>query len=292
MNAPVTRWIPTLLIGLALGGPSLAQGQGLDLPRPSPEATLHQRVGFTDIAITYSRPGVKGREVFGRLEPYGVVWRTGANSATKITFSTPVKFGGVDVPAGTYALFSIPEQSEWTVILNRASGQWGSYQYDAKNDIARVKTTAVKLAQPVETFTIDINDIRDDSASLDLIWQNTRVPVRLQFDVVPTVVKQIQAAMAAPQPPPWNVYDAAAQFYLDHDLDLKQAAAWAATAVEKQPAFFTYYHQARVLAKTGDRDAAIAAAKKSIELAAQGNNEVAKNEYTRLNQTLIASLGQ
>jgi hypothetical protein len=235
---------------------------------------------------------VKGRQVFGGLEPYGVVWRTGANAATKVTFSTEVKFGGIDVPAGTYALFSIPDPVEWTVMLNKVTGQWGSYTYDAKNDVARVKVKATRLGAPVETFTIDLNDIRDDSATLNLIWQQTRVAVPLQFEVVAPVVKSIAAVLGGPEKVSPADYDGAALFYLDHNLDLDQAATWIAAAIAQQPnGFWLYYHQARILAKKGDKAGAIAAARHSIELATT-QGEVAKNEYTRLNEGLIKSLGQ
>jgi len=293
MNMTPVR-IAAALLGLAITTHSLSAQQGpkLDLPQASPSATLKQRVGYTDIQIEYSRPGVKGRNVFGDLEPYGVVWRSGANSATKITFSTDVDFGGSQVKAGTYALFSIPGESEWTVILNNVPGQWGSYSYDAKNDVARVKTTAIKLNHPVETFTIDINDIRDDSATLNLVWQNTLVPVKLGFDTVSVAQKHIEEAMASTDKIPPMAYFSSALFYLEHNLDLDKAADWIGKAIAAQPdSFFMYYHQARILAKKGDKAGAIAAAKKSIEKAAGSNNPTAKDEYTRLNQKLISTLG-
>jgi hypothetical protein len=286
--------IAAALAVLVVVAPSLVaqQGKRIELPQPSPAATLKQRVGYTDIEIDYSRPGVKGRTVFGDLEPYGVVWRTGANSATKITFSTDVEFGGTHVKAGTYALFSIPGASEWTVILNNVPGQWGSYSYDAKNDVARATTTAVKLGESVETFTIDLNDIRDDSATLNLIWQNTRVPVKLGFDTVAVAQKRIEEAMSGTEKVGPGAYDQAALFYLEHNLDLDKAAQWIGSAIAAQPdAFYLYYHQARILAKKGDKAGAIAAAKKSIEMAGSGNNATAKDEYTRLNQKIISSLG-
>jgi hypothetical protein len=151
---------------------------------PSPACTLKQRVGMTDIEIVYSRPGVKGRTIFGGLVPYDKVWRTGANEATRITFSAPVKLNDTDVPAGTYALFTIPGEKEWTIIVNKGARQWGAFRYDEKADLMRVKATPVKVAEPVETFTIDINDIRDDSATLNLIWEKTRVPVKLSVQKV------------------------------------------------------------------------------------------------------------
>lgn len=262
--------------------------QKVDFPQASPSATLKQRVGLTDIQIEYSRPGVKGRKIFGGLEPYGKVWRTGANSATKLTFSTPVKLGGTDLPAGAYELFTIPGESEWTVIVHKNVSEWGAYAYDAKDDVARLTVKPVALAAPVETFTIEINQIRDESATLELLWENTLVPVPLQVDVASKVVPQIQAVMASDSAK--KPYFQSALFYLDHNLDLKQALAWMDTAIASDPkAFYAYYHKARILAKLGDKAAAIATAEKSIAVAAESGG-VATEEYTRLNRTLIASL--
>jgi hypothetical protein len=166
-------------VTLAGSGAVFAQAPKPETPAASPACTLKQRVGLTDIEIVYARPGMKGRQVFGGLVPYGKVWRTGANQATKITFSAPVKLADADVPAGTYALFTIPGEKEWTIILNKTSSQWGSFRYDEKADLVRVKAVPVSLAEPVESFTIDLNDLRDDSATLNLIWEKTRVPVKL-----------------------------------------------------------------------------------------------------------------
>ncbi|HVU33464.1 MAG TPA: DUF2911 domain-containing protein [Opitutaceae bacterium] len=291
MNAPLPRLLCVLALGVLVTPTLPAQAQRLELPRPSPNCTLKQRVGLTDIEVVYSRPGMKGRHIFGTgdvLVPYGEVWRTGANEATRITFSTAVKFGGADVPAGTYALFSIPGPQEWTVILNKVTGQWGAYSYDAKNDLVRVTVPAMSVAEPMETFTIDVNDIRDDSATLNLEWDRTRVPVKLGVDVVAAVKPQIERAMARMT----GTYDGAAMFYLEQGLDLQQASAWMDLAIAQQPdAFFLYYHKAQILAKLGDKPGAIAAARHSIELAAKDGGP-AKAEYTRLNETLIASLGQ
>jgi hypothetical protein len=184
MNPIITRFSIAFVAGLAWTGGLFAQRPQPNSPMPSPACTLKQRVGMTDIEIVYSRPGVKGRTIFGGLVPYDKVWRTGANEATRITFSAPVKLNDTDVPAGTYALFTIPGEKEWTIIVNKGARQWGAFRYDEKADLMRVKATPVKVAEPVETFTIDINDIRDDSATLNLIWEKTRVPVKLSVQKV------------------------------------------------------------------------------------------------------------
>ena len=260
----------------------------LEFPQPSPASTLKQRVGLTDIEITYSRPGVKGRKIFGGLESWGEVWRAGANSATKVTFSTPVKLNGVAVPAGTYAMFALLDPKEWTIILGKGPEQWGAYAYDQKNDVARIKATTVTLPTPIETFTIGINDIRDESATLFLTWETTRVPMKLEVDVVTTLVPQIEAIMASDAAK--KPYLESAMFYYGHDLDLKKALGWINEGIAKQPdALWMIYRKGLILAKMGDKAGALAAANESLALAAKASGAI-KDEYTRLNNTLIASL--
>lgn len=260
----------------------------LELPAPSPTSTVKQRVGITDIEIVYSRPGVKGRKIFGGLEPWGEIWRAGANSATKVSFSTPVKFGGQPVPAGTYGLFAQIGESEWTVILTKAPEQWGAYSYNAKDDVARAAVTPVKLAELVETFTIDVNDIRDGSATLNLMWEKTRVPVKIEIDTVGMLVPQLEAIMASDAPK--KPYVPAAMFYLDNKLDLRKALAWMDAAIAAEPnAFYYVYRKAKVQAAMGDKAGALATAKASMEGAAKATGAV-KDEYLRLNQALIDSL--
>ena len=259
----------------------------LAFPAASPKSTLQQRVGVTDIEIVYSRPSAKGRQIFGGLEAYDKVWRTGANNATTVKFSTPVKFGGTEIPAGTYGLFTIPGENEWTVILSKNAKQSGAFTYDEKDDVARCKVTPVKLAEPVETFTIDLNDLRDGSATLNLVWEKTRVPVKLEVDIVGTLVPQIDAAMAAEGGR--KPFAQAAGFYLDQNLDLKKALGWTDAAIAERATPTNLHLKARILAKMGDKAGALAAARQSIELADKAGGGV-KIEYTKLNEALIATL--
>jgi hypothetical protein len=259
----------------------------VDFPQASPTESIKVRVGVTDIGIVYSRPSSKGRVMLGGNNPYGEVWRTGANSATRVSFSTPVTLQGSHVDAGTYELFTIPGKDEWTIILQKPANQWGAYAYDQKNDVLRVTAKPVALAEPVETFTIDVNDVRPDSATLDLTWERTLVPVSIAEDVVSVMVPKIDAAMAAPGKKP---YAQAALFYQDHNLDLNKASGWMDAALAEQPdSFYLQYHKASILAALGDKAGAEAAARKSMELAAKTAGP-ANEEYTRLNEALIAGL--
>ena len=264
----------------------------IDFPAPSPAGSVKQRVGLTDIEISYFRPGVKGRKIFGGLEPYGVVWRTGANNPTKITFSTPVKISGQEVPAGSYGLYSIPGEREWTVIINKIGEKdWGAYAYKAENDVVRATVKPVSLSQPVETFTIDINDIRTESATLNLIWEKTRVPLKIEFDVVSQLRPQIEAVMASDEAK--KPYFQAAMFYFENGGDLRKALEWIDAGLKEQPkAFYMVYRKGLILAKMGDKAGALAAAQASKEAAAQSDMPLLRDEYLRLNDALIASLNR
>ena len=288
MTTRLFRPTASLIAGLVFATGLFAQNAKLVLPDASPAATLKQRVGVTDIEFSYSRPSMKGREVFGNLVPYDKVWRTGANTATKVTFSTDVKLNGTAVPAGTYELFTIPGKTEWTVIIHKNMSQWGAYAYDQKNDVARFKATPTVNPYVVESFTIGTGDLRDDSATIYLVWEKTRVSVKLEVDTVATLVPQIEAVMASAEPK--KPYVPAAMFYLDHNLDLKKAAAWMDAAIAAQPdAFYLVYRKALILAKAGDKAGAIATARDSIEGANKAGGAV-KDEYIHLNEVLIDSL--
>ena len=283
MNTKTLLSATLLAYGLTCGPELLAQAPSIAFPSPSPTATFKQRVGVTDIEIVYSRPSAKGRTVFGSVVPFGEIWRTGANQATKITFSTPMKFSGTEVPAGSYSLYTIPGQDEWTIILNKNTGNWAG-GWDKKDDVARVTVKPVKVSDKVETFTIDINDLRDDSATLNLLWENVRVPIKLGVDLMSKLMPQIESAMAASGGN--KPYYQAAAFYYDHGQDLQKARKWADAAVAQNQAYFTLHLQAKILAKLGDKAGALAAANRSIELAKAAKD----GAYVRLNEALIASL--
>jgi hypothetical protein len=260
------------------------QAARVEFPQPSPTSTLKQHVGLTDIEIVYSRPSAKGRPVFGGLVPYGQVWRTGANASTTISFSTPVKLNGTDIPAGKYSLFTIPGETEWTVIINKDTKS-SPFAYSASNDVARITVRSGELAEHVETFGILIDAIRDDSAIIDLVWEHTVVQIPLTLYLVGSLGSQIEAAMSAPGDK--KPYYQAAMFYYDHDLDLQKAKTWINAAVKASETYYTINMKAKILAKLGDKEGAIAAAKHSSELAAKTDGA---GGYVKLNQDLIDSL--
>ncbi len=254
-------------------------------PQPSPTATLSQKVGLTDISITYSRPGVKDRKIFGDLVPYGSVWRTGANSATKITFSDDVKIGGKDLKAGTYGLFTIPGEETWTIILNTNSQQWGSYQYKEDEDVLRVQVKPETLAEKFETFLINIDNVRNTSATIDLIWENTRVAVPLTVEIDAKIMASIDKSLEVSAD---NYAAAASYFQQTEGKDLNQALEWINKALEKYEAqgrnvFWIYRTKAMIQAGLGKKKDAIETAKVSIEKAKEANN----SEYVKFNEASI-----
>lgn len=279
MNSKIILASLLCVCGLAL----FAQTPSVEFPAPSPLCTLKQRVGLTDIEVVYSRPGIKGRQIFGSIVPYGKVWRTGANNATKLTFSTPVKINGADVPAGSYSLFAIPGEDEWTIIINKTTGQSG-LAYDEKTDLVRFKAVPVKTSQSIETFTIEFNRIADESALMNIVWDKTVVPVRIEVELTSKLVPQIEALMASNEKN--KPYYQAAMFYYDHGQDLQKASQWIDAAIAQRETDYIVYLKAKILARLGDKAGAIAAAKRSTELAIKADD----TGYVKLNADLIASL--
>jgi tetratricopeptide (TPR) repeat protein len=284
------------LASLLAAGASLllladAQAQTrLRLPQLSPTTFIRQNFSTSYISLTYARPSLRGREVFGKLEPYGTVWRTGANSITKVRFGEDVSIGGQAVPAGTYALLSIPDKKEWTFILNRDTAQWGAYDYKQAQDVLRVKAKPTSLAAPVETMALTIENLKPTSADLVLSWDRTRVALPITANPDPIVMAQIQEAMKGEKKP----YISAAQYYYNNDKDLNQAVAWLDESIKATPGpdnYYAYYWKAKVLQKQGKKTEAIAAARQSLTLVKDEKNELARNEYIRLNEQVLAEAG-
>jgi Protein of unknown function (DUF2911) len=291
MNPKMLRPFVMAISGLVMVSCLQAQTPNINFPAASPLCTLKQRVGLTDIEVVYSRPSVKGRTIFGGIVPYGQVWRTGANQATKITFSTPVKLEENDIPAGTYGLFTIPGEDEWTIIINTNANQWGAFQYNQKDDLIRFKVTPVTLKDTsIETFAVEFNRIRDEAAVLNLVWDKTVVPIHLEVEVTSKLVPQIEAAVAAPGKKSDGFYFQAATFYYDHDLDLTKALDWINAGLADNPriAYEMLHLKAQILVKQGDKAGAVAAAKQSSEMAVKA--EGPGSSFVKMNQDLISSL--
>ena len=257
----------------------------LKTPAPSPTQTVKQDFGLGSIELSYSRPVMKGRKIFGDLVPFGNVWRTGANSATLVTFSDEVTIGGKKVPAGKYGLLSIPNKDSWTLIISKQLDVTSPAAYKAESDVVRVDVNTMKLEEKTESFTIQFANVKPTSCELHIMWENTAVSLPISTDVDKKVMTQIDQLMNKDTRPYFN----AAMYYMDNGKDLNQALSWFDKAVEMNAAAFWIHHQrANCLAKLGKKAEAKAAAEKSKELAAAAKND----DYVKLNEKLLADLNK
>ena len=235
--------------------------QELKVPTLSPITEISQEVGLSQVKLTYSRPSAKGRKVFGGLVPFNEVWRTGANASTKLTFAHDAKIEGNALKAGTYALYTIPGEQEWTVIIHKNTGHRAiaGDVYKPAEDAFRFKVKPAKTSNFVETFTIGFGDITTRSCSLIASWENTEVKFRIEFDVDSEVEKQIVALAAAPGGLSHQNLFLSAEYYLHNDKDLAKADGWIVSAMEKSPKNARYgLLRAKILAKAGKKDQALA----------------------------------
>ena len=263
-------------------GTFTVNAQGLKVPAPSPSQTIKQSFGLGDISVDYSRPAVKGRVVFGDLVPYGKIWRTGANAATKLTFSDDITFGDVPVKAGTYALYTIPGKASWTVMLYSDLTLGGNTaDYNNEKEVARISVPAKYTESKTESFTINIAKVKSTTATIELLWENTRVPIKIATEIDGKVMKNIDAALANDTRP----YFQAASYYYDNDKDLSKAKMWVEKATEQNPkAFWVRLLKAKIELKMGDKKAAIATANEVIDLATEAKND----DYVKMAKELIA----
>jgi tetratricopeptide (TPR) repeat protein len=271
-----------LLFAVILFAAVSSDAQQLRTPAPSPTQTVQQDFGISSMQLIYSRPNMRGRKVFGDLVPYGKIWRTGANQATRIKFNDDVSIGGQPLKAGEYALYTIPGENEWDVVINKGSANWGT-DYKQGDDILRVKAKPTRLANTVETFTMQFDNVKPTSAELTIMWDKTAVAIPITVDIDTKVMAQINSLMSNDNRP----YFGAAMYYLESGKDLNQAVAWFDKAIEQNPnAFWVYHQKANALAKLGKKEEARKTANRSIELARAQNND----DYVKLNEKLIAGL--
>jgi hypothetical protein len=284
-----------LAFALACAAAPAAAQSPLRLPRPSPKASATQTVGVTDVTITYSRPGVKGRRIWGDppagaaagtstlddararaaeapIVPYGRVWRTGANEATTFRVTDDVLINGQPLPAGTYSLHTIPGRDEWTVIFNRDDGQWGSFQYDEKKDALRVKARPQAAADNQEWLLFTIDPTGPDAAQVNIRWEKIAVPFTVSVkDVNALAFRKAGEAVAAAKPDDWQTPLQAANFALQNKLDLNEAMRWAEQSIRTRENFNNLNLKARILAAQGKTAEAVAAGEKALAVGRAAN---------------------
>ncbi len=260
---------------------AVALNAQIKAPQPSPVGKITQNVGLTDISIEYSRPSMKGRKVFGGLVPYNELWRTGANASVKVSFSENVKVGGQDLKKGTYALYTIPGEKEWTIIFHKNLEHWGIDDYKQEEDACRFVVKSMNTTNSVESFTMSVDNLKNGSCDICVAWDKTSVAIPVTLNTDETMVGSIKKAMDGPSA---GDYYASARYYHEENKDAKQALEWVTKSLEKGgDKFWILRLKALLLAKTGDYNAAIATAEKSSELAKKEENA----DYQRMNEESI-----
>lgn len=252
----------TAVVALVVASSLSAQ---LRLPRPSPKSTVSQTVGVTDVTISYSRPGVKGRAIWGELVPWDAVWRTGANEATTIAFSTDVMVEGNKLPAATYSLHTIPGKSEWTLIFNSVSDQWGSYSHDAAKDVLRVKVKPRTETDMSEMLTFEFPSVKSDSAEVALRWEKIMVPFTVKVDTNALALANARTAIKESKDDDWRTLYQAANYSMQYDANWSDARGWLDKSISVQENAQNLSLKARMLAKDGKTKEAIAAGEKAIK---------------------------
>ncbi|WP_242916604.1 DUF2911 domain-containing protein [Pontibacter liquoris] len=279
------------LLGFALSaalllGAGTIQAQGIKMPSASPSSKVEQAVGLSTVTVEYSRPAMKGRTIFGDLVPYDKMWRTGANGSTDITFTDEVTIEGNKVPAGKYALYTIPGKAEWTVILHKNTELWGDggKDYKPEQDQLRFKVKPQQNPRKAESFTINFANVTPTATDIEILWDDVVVPFTVKTDVDSKVMSQIQQQVVNGTNVEPGLYAAAANYYFSSDKDLKQALAWMKKANEKDVKYYNLHTQAKIQAKLNNYKDAIKTAQKSMELAQKEGNQ----DYVALNQKAIA----
>ncbi|WP_025764419.1 DUF2911 domain-containing protein [Dyadobacter tibetensis] len=276
MKKKLSLFLLALTIGL-----TSAQAQ-IQTPQSSPAATVSQAIGLGTVTVNYSRPSLKGRKMFGHQLPYGQIWRTGANQITNLTLSTEMTIEGNKVPAGTYGLFTIPDKTEWTIILNKGADQWGAYTYKEQDDVLRFKVKAQPQKAKVEHFTIQFADYTPTSATLSLSWENTGAQFSISQDPKEQIMAQIAQEMAKTDIKS-GTYLTASNYYYDNNENKEDIYKWAKAAVELDSKFWTNFYVARAAALNGKCEEAIKYAKAGLKMAQEAGDQA----YVINNQSII-----
>ena len=259
----------------------------INTPRVSPASEVEQMVGLTEIEIEYSRPSMRGREVFGNLVPFGKVWRTGADNSTKISFDTDVIISGKTIQSGTYSIFSIPNKESWEIIFYSDVELWGVPRDWSENKIvfsSMFDVKKLKKSNTVETFTISFNDLTNNDVNMSISWENTSVDIKIEVPTRSMVESDINKVLS--DKPKSSDYYAAAVFYRQENINLDKALKWMNKAIEmnESPRFWQYRQQSLIMAANDKYADAVDAAKKSLNLAIEADNQ----DYIKMNRESIA----
>ena len=255
----------------------------VNLPSTSPTQTVKQDFGMGSIELVYSRPNSKNRTVFGDLVPYGKLWRTGANGATRLTFSIPVEIGGRKIDTGSYVLYTIPAEDNWEIILNKSINNGGVNGYKEADEVVHFTVPSVKTSDKTATFTMQFANIKPESCDLQLIWEKRRVSIQITTNIKDKIRRQIDSAMATDKKPYWQ----AAQFYFEYDKNLNRALENVTKATgENSKAYYMFLYKARIEKEMGKTAAAMESSKTSLALSKEAKND----DYVRMNEKLQKEL--
>jgi tetratricopeptide (TPR) repeat protein len=271
-----------LFLTLLMSSTQVLFSQALKTPTPSPMQTLKQGFALTDISIEYYRPSAKGRTVFGDVVPFGKIWRTGANGATKMTFGENVKIQGKDVPAGTYAIYTIPNKDNWEILIYKDLKLGGNVNdYKQENELIRFTVPVVNMNDHVETFTVNVANIQASSCAIELTWEKTKISFNVVAEIDQAIMGSIDKAMNVDSKP----YYQAASYYYENNKDMAKALEWITKAVDQNPkAYWVALLKAKIELKSGDKKAATTSAQKVIELAKEAKND----DYVKMAEKLIS----
>lgn len=276
-----------IMLFFAVLGMTFSANAQIQTPQPSPFSKVEQKVGLTDVTLEYSRPNMRNRAIFGDLVPYGRVWRLGANSNTKITFSTDVTVEGKELKAGTYALFAIPNENKWEVVFYSNASNWGAPQeLDESKIAAKVSVESFALPMNVETFTLSFDELSNNGATLGITWANLYTGVKFVVPTEKIVTANIDKVMNGPSA---GDYYAAAVYYYEEGKDADQAKKWIdkAMSMTANPAFYQLRQQSLIYAKAGDKKGAIEIAKKSLAASKEAGNP----DYIKMNTDTLKEWG-
>lgn len=248
-----------------------AQSALLDLPRKSQDAQVTQTIGITNVTVKYSRPLVNGRKVWGGLVPYGDVWRAGANENTVITFADPVSIEGKPLDKGSYGLFMIPTEDQWTIIFSKINSAWGAFTYKQDEDVLRVtvKPTASDLH---DALIYEFDDLKPDSAVVTLRWDKLAVPFKVSVNVPQTVEQSLAKQFRGIVQYTWVSYDDAANYFLDAKADLPEGLKYADKSIEAESRYENLMTKSRILAAMGKPDEAKTFATQALAKADAGQS--------------------
>lgn len=271
------------ITAFAISALLFADAQTLKTPQTSTTQTIKQNFALSSIELTYSRPGIKGRKIFGSLVPFEQVWRTGANDANVLTFGDTVFINGTKINPGKYGIVSIPHEKSWTLIITKQLDVTGPDSYKQDQDVVRVEAKTREMSETIETFTMQFANVTSGSCELHLMWDKTAVSLPITTNTEEKMMAQISQLMKMDNRPYYNT----ATYYINNGKDLNQALTWLNKAIELEPDVLrNHYQRANVLAKMGKKEEAKTAAKKGIEMAKTQKND----NFVKMFETLLAEI--